>query len=164
MNETTRAAAPLGPWRRTGLALAALCLAAVAAVLAPHAARAETLTVAVSGLRNAVGLVEVAVCGDETCYDHQRGFAAVGREPAALPTVLFTFAGLQPGRYALMMFHDENGNGRYDRDFLGLPREGYGFSNDAKPVFGKPSWRKVAFEVPEGGAGIAVTMQYFNGE
>lgn len=161
MSGTSEATVALGLLRRIGLAAAAACLVAG---LAPQAARAETLTVAVGGLRNAMGLVEVAVCADETCYDHQRGFAAVGREPAALPKVLFTFDGLQPGRYALMMFHDENGNGRYDRDFLGLPREGYGFSNDAKPVFGKPSWRKVAFDVPEGGASIAVTMQYFNGE
>jgi len=36
------------------------------------------------------------------------------------------FAGIQPGTYAVAVFHDENSNGRLDANFLGIPREGVG--------------------------------------
>src|SRR5690348_10672911 len=43
-----------------------------------------------------------------------------------------TFTGIQTGTYAISVFHDENSNGRLDTNFLGIPREGVGASNNAK--------------------------------
>ena len=43
---------------------------------------------------------------------------------------------MAPGAYALAAYHDENGNGEFDRVFFGLPLEGFAFSNDASPFFG----------------------------
>jgi uncharacterized protein (DUF2141 family) len=48
------------------------------------------------------------------------------------------FSGIQPGTYAIAVFHDENSNGKLDTDFLGIPREGVGASNNAKGHFGPP--------------------------
>ncbi len=42
------------------------------------------------------------------------------------------FEDIPPGRYALAVIHDENMNGKLDANWLGVPKEGYGFSNDAK--------------------------------
>jgi uncharacterized protein (DUF2141 family) len=49
------------------------------------------------------------------------------------------------GRYAVAVYHDENLNGKMDANLLGIPREGYGFSNNPK-VFGKPDFEEAAFD------------------
>ena len=51
------------------------------------------------------------------------------------------FLQLPPGDYAVIVFHDENDNGLLDKSALGIPIEGYGFSNNAEGFFSAPSWR-----------------------
>ncbi|MFT4760943.1 MAG: hypothetical protein ACI9XO_001668 [Paraglaciecola sp.] len=51
------------------------------------------------------------------------------------------------GKYAISVFHDENSNGELDTGMFGIPKEGYGFSNNAKGVFGPPSFEDSSFEV-----------------
>ena len=50
------------------------------------------------------------------------------------------------GTYAIAVLHDEDGDGDMDRDFIGIPQEGYGFSSGARPGFGPPSFDDAAFE------------------
>ena len=45
------------------------------------------------------------------------------------------------------MFHDENANGKIDRNFVGIPKEGYGTSNDAKGFMGPPKYEDAKFEL-----------------
>ena len=54
---------------------------------------------------------------------------------------------LPPGEYALSCFHDLNGNGKLDTNFLGIPDEPYGFSNNARPKFRAPNWAETVFRV-----------------
>lgn len=54
---------------------------------------------------------------------------------------------LKPGKYAFKYFHDENNDEKINTNFMGIPKEGYGFSNDAKGKFGPPSFEKMIFEV-----------------
>lgn len=54
---------------------------------------------------------------------------------------------LKPGAYAFRYFHDENGDEKINTNFMGIPREGYGFSNNAKGSFGPPSFEKMLFEL-----------------
>lgn len=51
------------------------------------------------------------------------------------------------GKYAITVFHDENGNGKLDTGMFGIPKEGYGFSNNARGMFGPPSFGDSSFEV-----------------
>ena len=55
------------------------------------------------------------------------------------------FADIPPGRYALAVIHDENMNGKLDTNRLGIPTEGYGFSNDVKGLLGPPSFAAASF-------------------
>ena len=55
------------------------------------------------------------------------------------------FEDIPPGTYALAVIHDENMNGKLDTNFLGIPKEGYGFSNDAKALLGAPSFTAASF-------------------
>jgi uncharacterized protein (DUF2141 family) len=54
---------------------------------------------------------------------------------------------LKPGKYGFRYFHDENGNGAMDKSMLGIPKEGFGFSNNAKATFGPPSFDKWVFNL-----------------
>jgi len=59
-----------------------------------------------------------------------------------------------PGRYAVAAYADSNNNGKQDTNFFGKPTELYGFSNDARAMFGPPDYSKAEFEV-----GSVMTMQ-----
>jgi uncharacterized protein (DUF2141 family) len=54
---------------------------------------------------------------------------------------------LKPGKYAFKYFHDENDDEKLNTNVIGMPKEGYGFSNNAKGTFGIPSFDKMVFEV-----------------
>lgn len=57
------------------------------------------------------------------------------------------FGKVPPGEYAVVVVHDENGNGKLDTGFLGFGGESYAYSNDARPLFGRPSFDEVKFAV-----------------
>lgn len=67
------------------------------------------------------------------------------------------FAGIAPGTYALGVIHDENLNGKLDANWLGVPSEGYGFSNDARATLGAPSFSAASFAY--GGESLALTIR-----
>lgn len=60
-----------------------------------------------------------------------------------------TFFAIPAGEYAVVVVHDENGNGRLDNGLLGLGGEPWGFSNSARPLLGRPDFADAAFEVRE---------------
>ena len=70
------------------------------------------------------------------------------------------FEGIPPGTYALVVLHDENMNGKIDTNPLGIPKEGYGFSKDAKGWFGAPSYRAASFEYDGETLDLTVTLRY----
>ena len=55
------------------------------------------------------------------------------------------FAGVPAGDYAATVFHDENNNGKFDMNWMGMPLEGYGFSNNVKPMLKAPSFDDCEF-------------------
>ena len=66
---------------------------------------------------------------------------------------------LGPGTYAISCFHDVNGNGKLDTNFLGIPSEPYGFSNNARPKFRAPNWNEAKFEVKAEGSKISIQLE-----
>ncbi len=66
------------------------------------------------------------------------------------------FLDIPPGTYALAVIHDENMDGELATNWLGLPKEGYGFSNDAKAMMSAPSFEDASF--PYGGQTLAMTI------
>ncbi len=56
------------------------------------------------------------------------------------------FGDLPAGTYAVIVFHDENGDGKFNRNFVGFPLEGFGFSNNVNPTFKAPSFDETAFQ------------------
>lgn len=66
------------------------------------------------------------------------------------------FVDIPPGTYALAVIHDENTNGKLDKNWLGVPTEGYGFSNDAKALLSAPTFSAASF--PYGGENKEMTI------
>jgi uncharacterized protein (DUF2141 family) len=58
-----------------------------------------------------------------------------------------TFEELPYGEYAISCFYDINNNNNLDTNFIGIPKEPYSFSNNARTTFGPPSWKKVSFSI-----------------
>lgn len=67
---------------------------------------------------------------------------------------------LKPGQYAFRYYHDENNNQKLDRNLLGVPREGFGFSNDPPLIVGEPSFEKWLFPLQKDLTQIS-TIRYF---
>lgn len=85
-------------------------------------------------------------------------FAAVALRANAAMKSAVVFTNLDPGRYALIAFHDENGNGRLDKGFFGIPSEPYGFGNDASGGLGPPSFEASAIPVA-GNAEVRIRLR-----
>ena len=70
------------------------------------------------------------------------------------------FPAVVPGRYAVSVFHDENSNGKMDTNFMGIPREGVGASNNAIGHFGPPKFDAAAFQYAGGKLDLTITITY----
>lgn len=127
-------------------------------MLAAWAAVAADLTVTVTGLRSDEGMLRIAVFDNPG--DFPRGEESAGEVVKAAPEVTVVIDGLMPGRYAVAVHHDENGNGRMDSSLIGLPQEGYAFSNDVMVFLGPPPFSDASFELPDEGRHITIQMDY----
>jgi uncharacterized protein (DUF2141 family) len=69
------------------------------------------------------------------------------------------FEGLPSGTYALALIHDENGNGKLDT-VMGIPREGFGFSNNPAIRFGPPSFKSAGVLIASGVTDETIRIKY----
>lgn len=132
------------------------CAIIAAAALGAGAAHAEIIELEIAGVRSAKGAIKIDV------YAPPRKHAAKRLVPAIRGPMKVAIDDVRPGAYAIMLYHDENGNGRLDRGgLLGMPIEGYAFSNDAPVRFGPPSFNAMKVEVKaKAGLRTSVRMRY----
>lgn len=135
-----------------------LATAALLAFATATAATAGELTVNLQGIRAQGGLLKVAVVDSQDAWDGKAAPVQVDGAPPRGEAATFTFKDLKPGSYAVMITHDENGNGKLDTNAIGMPLEGYGFSNNPR-VMRKPTWDEARFEVTSTDAAIAVELR-----
>jgi uncharacterized protein (DUF2141 family) len=158
--------------RRLSAAVTA-CAAALTLFSAPTRAQAAApagctgtpsatwINVVAEGLRNGNGLLAVTVYADDARkFLVRHGSIHVGRVNATAGTTRTCVFVPRPGVYALALYHDENGNRHFDRSGLGIPTEGYGFSNNPPTIAGLPSFRSVRLNVPRTGLTARVQMKY----
>jgi uncharacterized protein (DUF2141 family) len=128
-------------------------------ILSPAAAWAGELTVKVDHVRNDRGAILAALYDSETSFMQQPLARATFKLKATPGEVSYVFHDLPPGKYALAAFHDENDNGRLDKNLLGIPKEGYGFSNSSASL-GPPRFSQAAFEFNGTTQTITITLHY----
>lgn len=132
-------------------------LAALLAGLATPAFAAELtldLTTRASG-----GRIAVAVYRDAEAFRRGEGPVASRMAIRTGGVTRVVVTGLPPGRYAVAAFHDTDANGRLTLWPVGLPREAYGFSNDARGRFGPPPFSAAAFDLPASGTTKAFALR-----
>lgn len=124
---------------------------------ASHAAAGQDLVVTVKNIKNDKGVLVVGLFDSERSFTKHPMKALTPK--AETGTIQVVFHNVKAGDYAISIFHDANENSVLDMNFIGIPREGFGFSNDAMGAFGPPSFHKAMFSCPAS-AVVSVTMKY----
>jgi uncharacterized protein (DUF2141 family) len=119
------------------------------------------VNVVADGLRSGTGLLAVTLYADVPGkFLAKKGSLYVGRVNASGGTTHSCIFLPRPGVYAIVLYHDENANQKFDRTMIGLPAEGYGFTNNPPTLAGLPSFRSVRISVPRTGLTTRIHMQY----
>ncbi len=121
-------------------------------------AAAATLDVVVANLRNDNGHVRVAVCTQAKFLSEHCDYNAEVKSKAGEVVVTLQ---VPPGTWAVQAFQDEHDHGQVDRNLLGIPTVGLGFSNDAPIRFGPPKYADAAFQLGADGGRIRLSLRYF---
>ena len=123
-------------------------------------AQMGTVNVEISDINDPKGLMSIGLYSDE------KGFPDKGKEykgkdvEVTGQTLVYTFKDVPIGTYAIAIIHDTNSNGKLDKNFLGIPTEGYAFSNNVFGIFGlPPSFKDASFKLT-GNETIKIKMEY----
>lgn len=127
-----------------------------------QSAQTGTIIAKVLAFRNSNGNIQL------TLYNQEEGFpkdleTSVGTKMIKLTNrdvAEVRFSNLPYGTYAIAGLHDENYNEDMDYNWIGMPKEGYCFSNDAKPVLSPPSYSSTKFTLNQKQKIVYITMQY----
>ncbi len=119
--------------------------------------RTGTLTVKITGLRNADGNVRVALRRDQNTIVDAK---ILEIDPKTL-TAEVVFENLPEGTYGVAIIHDENKNGKLDMNEMGMPEEGYGHSNNPAKRMGPPNFDETKISVNSTGTSIEIKLIYW---
>ena len=103
------------------------------------------LTIKISNIEKMQGEIKVGVFNTGTNFLKQGAAIKNYSIKVDKNTALLTITDLPKGEYAITMYHDENSDNECNRNFIGIPKEPYGFSNNIKPKFGPPKYNDCKF-------------------
>jgi uncharacterized protein (DUF2141 family) len=136
----------------------------LASVLLPSVAQAPCpgIHVKILNIRNSTGTVACAL------FESPDGFPGEYLHFATNVMVIkirksqarCDFEDIPPGTYAMAVVHDENMNGKLDTNWLGMPTEGYGFSNNAKARLRAPAFSEASFKYDGRSVDLTMSLQY----
>ena len=123
--------------------------------------RGQTIAVTVNGFNNPKGVCMACL------YSNAEGFPTKLNKALTCinakivgSSATLTFANVPVGTYALAIVHDENKNGNMDTNFMGIPKEGYGVSNNTPSRLGPPKFANAAFRVGKTDTQLTIDMRY----
>jgi uncharacterized protein (DUF2141 family) len=167
------------PRRRYALAVAALLAlpawsgargqvaSDIAALVTPAAEieackkNALAIHIVVENVRNAKGIVTAELYVDrKAVFLKKAGRLMRMRVPASKGRTELCLVAPEAGDYTVAVFHDENADKKFDRDFFGIPSEGYGFSNNPGFRFGLPAMEEIRFAVKDRPTTLSITLTY----
>ena len=115
----------------------------------------STVLIEVSGFKNTRGTLNCRLFTKAADFPDGEGIVT-SRVPITGPNTSCSFSNVEPGTYAIAIVHDENGNGKLDKNFVGVPSEGYGVSNNKTYALSEPKWNESIFTL---GANESKTLQ-----
>lgn len=135
----------------------------IAALLPQQPEAGCTLRIHVDGLRNSNGVVGAAIYKSPDGWP-ENASKALHRWPTPIAPgaheVTAILDNLPPGDYGLVTIHDENKNQKLDRNFFGIPKEGFGFANNPRVILGPPPYHAAIVHVTCPATEITIHMIY----
>ena len=129
-------------------------------LLAPAIAFAADISLVIQNLRSDQGAVFAGFFDKPDSFPGTEfAVGCISKERIANGKVTIKCT-IDPGSYAVAIFHDENSNGEFDRNFLGIPKEGYGFSRNPELKMRPPDFTEALFEVGEVDLEMTIQMRY----
>lgn len=101
-----------------------------------------------SGMKNSNGNINIAIYNSSSSFNDPNNAYRKIAVSATSGSMIITLEGIPQGTYAIGLFHDENTNNIIDKNFIGIPKEGFAFSNNATANFGPPSFGQASFYLP----------------
>jgi uncharacterized protein (DUF2141 family) len=147
---------------KAGLLFGALLFVAglAAAEEAPPAEDGRgSLTVVVPGLASNDGKVIIALFNSAEDFEKEGDIVSSAFVEPEDQRAVWTFGDLPFGEYALRLFHDANDNEKLDTNWMGIPKEPYGFSNDARGKFGPPGYEAAKFLFESDGMTLEIKLE-----
>ena len=122
----------------------------------------SNLTVMINGLRNQKGRICLSL------FSRSEGFPSKSDRAVASQCIRSneasrgaTFENLNPGSYAIAVFHDANADGKLNTGFLGIPKEGFGFSRNPRIGIGAPRFADAALRLTSQNTQVQIQLKYF---
>lgn len=128
-----------------------------ALLLAASQVSAADLTIHVDDVKAVGGRIEVMLYSSAGTF--LKTSAGAAGTAASLDSNTIVLKDLPAGDYAFAVFHDANSNGKLDRNLVGIPTEGYAFSNNALGTMGPPTFEQARFSLPAAGAALRVSLR-----
>ena len=126
-----------------------------------HAQQTSTLTIQVTGLKNANGQVCIRLWNKKVGFPtDDRKALRTAEVPIVNGTATAAFSGIPFGKYAVSTWHDENKNEKFDTRFPGIPLEGYGISNGTRGKLGPPPFDPSVFTVDSITTTVPIVIRY----
>lgn len=138
-----------------------LVLISIVLLGTPVSLWAGNVTIVFDQLKYTGGTIRIAIYDTAEAYDNRgpRTASAIIEVKKQQHQARVTCE-LKPGKYAATIFHDKNDNQKLDTNFIGIPKEGYGFSNNAQGVFGPPKFDAAVFTMGQDDMEMKIDLQY----
>jgi uncharacterized protein (DUF2141 family) len=120
-----------------------------------------SIKVTITKVSSKSGEVMVALFSSPKGFPYETGFAVQKLKGKAVNgTVELTFPSIPSGTYAIALFHDTNGDGKLNTNFMGIPKEGYGVSNNSYNTFSAPGYTTSSFQHTKAITEISIRVKY----
>ncbi len=116
------------------------------------------IIVEVENIKSAEGTLNVGVFNSEKTF-LEEPWLSQRKAAEANTRMVFEFTGVPDGAYTVSVYHDINGNGELDTNFIGIPVEPYGVSREGRNMFGPPSYADAVFTLDGDNVRLRITLE-----
>lgn len=120
----------------------------------------STVELKITNIKSSSGKIHVAFYDQEESFKKSKNPYLLKKfdstEEAELQVQI---EGVPPGKYAIAIYHDVNANEDLDKNFFGIPKEPYGFSNNPKAKWSAPRFNEIAFDVKESSTAVSIILK-----
>ncbi len=119
-----------------------------------------SIEISVKNIKSSSGNIMVYLYNAENGFPKKKELSYKSKMLKARKDLQLRFENIPFGNYAVILFHDANGNKRMDRNWIGFPAEGYGLSNNVKPRFGPPRFKDAEFVLDTSLKTVKIQVRY----